>query len=535
MHLLTYFLVIAITSSYCMNAMELLPYEIITKIIICPEENEYSWETFKRIKDSRTVCTLWKKLIPASRKIQLVLDVPDIHYKAMVNDAQGIIDLKLNGHSQWSPDRYFLYPADYALGMNAHEALKILHLASGVLFIEVMHKQKISSAHKETQELIALLRKPQLYDTESKLITNAIQKNYFEETITIMSTHSSEWHNEIEQKVTQLQAISKNFGQIYPYFMSAEWESTLAHRISKNAPLLDEIVRMCIIHSANVNIELSNSMTPLIFLMHTENADANLAQLLTIPTLDINKKQNFDGNTAAHFAASLNRHSYLEQLLKTNKCNINTVNKKNVTPLKTALSADAKECIELLLNYYAKHQISLENSALMHFTLYANKPLALKTLIKKTNLSLNGQDKKGNTPLIIATKKNYRGCVEVLLKYNALIDIKNNKGETAVHWAANKNRTEFLKTFIELGASINNQCGKNRKHCRLYTPLHFAARHGHLKATRILLENGADIFIKTANDETADLIAEKAGHKGVALYLYITKEEKLISLLNLDK
>jgi ankyrin repeat protein len=52
-----------------------------------------------------------------------------------------------------------------------------------------------------------------------------------------------------------------------------------------------------------------------------------------------------------------------------------------------------------------------------------------------------------------------------------------------------------------------------------YTPLHHAARKGHLSVVKLLVERGADVRVKNGRGQTASDMARSEGKKDVAEWL----------------
>jgi len=80
----------------------------------------------------------------------------------------------------------------------------------------------------------------------------------------------------------------------------------------------------------------------------------------------------------------------------------------------------------------------------------------------------------------------------------AWLDLKNESGWTALHYATVKNSEKMIKLLIKNRADINIGDGK-----RGQTPLHFAAMTGKKEAVGLLLTNGANRHKKDINNKTA--------------------------------
>ena len=80
----------------------------------------------------------------------------------------------------------------------------------------------------------------------------------------------------------------------------------------------------------------------------------------------------------------------------------------------------------------------------------------------------------------------------------AWLDLKNESGWTALHYATVKNSEKMIKLLIKNGADIN--IGDEK---RGQTPLRFAAMTGKKEAVELLLANGANRHKKDINNKTA--------------------------------
>ena len=100
------------------------------------------------------------------------------------------------------------------------------------------------------------------------------------------------------------------------------------------------------------------------------------------------------------------------------------------------------------------------------------------------------------------------GTAEVvswMLKNGAPVIFEDDEGFSVIHSAIDReksDRIEIMKILIVAGADINAQ-GIND-----YTPAHHAAVRNDVEALRVLVENGADLTIRTRIDEYATPLEE---------------------------
>ena len=97
------------------------------------------------------------------------------------------------------------------------------------------------------------------------------------------------------------------------------------------------------------------------------------------------------------------------------------------------------------------------------FKLIANNNISqLENILKiNKNININEQDKDGDTPLHIAVFLCNIKIVNVLLKYNANILIKDKWGQVPIHRLCfsinDDNLVELINTFIQLNINIFNE------------------------------------------------------------------------------
>ena len=92
----------------------------------------------------------------------------------------------------------------------------------------------------------------------------------------------------------------------------------------------------------------------------------------------------------------------------------------------------------------------------------------------------------------------------ILLKQGAVVNTRDNCGWTPLHEACNFGNTEMALVLLEYGASVNDPGGQ---HCQGITPLHDAVENEHYSCVKLLVEFGADPFLKNKSNESAVDIA----------------------------
>jgi ankyrin repeat protein len=211
-------------------------------------------------------------------------------------------------------------------------------------------------------------------------------------------------------------------------------------------------------------------------------------QSLLAAKVDVNAAQG-DGSTALHWAAYRDDLEMARALIKAGASVKATTRLGDYTPLFLAAKNGDAEMMDLLL---------------------------------KAGAEVNAPNHAGTTPLMLAAASGKPQAVKLLLDRGASVNAKDTlNGETAVMFAAAVNAAPSIKLLAERGAELNtvskvleprdpsdkrDGINPNRRHQEGpwlggMSALHFAAREGHLDATRELVAAGADVNIVALTDK----------------------------------
>lgn len=210
--------------------------------------------------------------------------------------------------------------------------------------------------------------------------------------------------------------------------------------------------------------------------------DTKAVRTLMGQRINVNAR-TVDGTTALHWAVHRNELATVEQLLRAG-ATVTLVNNYGVTPLAMAAENGNAAIIERLL---------------------------------KAGADANSVMPGGETALMTAAQTGNAGAVKVLLAHGANPNARETTREqTALMWAAARGNTAAVTLLLEAGAEVDARSSelkafhqgtfvagrreaKNREQIRMFTPLLFAARAGHIDAARALIDAGANV-----NDEGPD-------------------------------
>lgn len=98
----------------------------------------------------------------------------------------------------------------------------------------------------------------------------------------------------------------------------------------------------------------------------------------------------------------------------------------------------------------------------------------------------------GLSAIQLAAESGAADLVQRLLTAGAPPDLRSRDGFTALHYAAGENRAAVVELLIAAQASVNAASDVHR-----LTPLHLAAKRGHLDMVRTLIGHGADLEAQT--------------------------------------
>ena len=96
--------------------------------------------------------------------------------------------------------------------------------------------------------------------------------------------------------------------------------------------------------------------------------------------------------------------------------------------------------------------------------------------------------RRGMTQLHHCAENGFTTSVKRLLSIrNINVNVKDVSGDTPLHYAARNGHIEISHLLLQNGAEVNVRSMWGR------TPLHYAASQGHIDILHLLVENGADL------------------------------------------
>lgn len=202
------------------------------------------------------------------------------------------------------------------------------------------------------------------------------------------------------------------------------------------------------------------------------------------------------------FASKKNREQELQQI----------VNKSDIKGLEKIVKKGA----DFEKTYCLHSAVNSGNEVVVNFLLDSGIPA-------------DSKDNLNSTPLIKAcSRSGNKAVVKILLEHGANVNAKNDIFTTPLIAALRiPNNDAVVKLLLDYGADINKPLTDDGK-----TPLILAVEANNLNTTMLLVNNGADISLKSDNQESAFSIAVENNNIEITEFL-LAKNKQLLQNFDL--
>ena len=232
-----------------------------------------------------------------------------------------------------------------------------------------------------------------------------------------------------------------------------------------------ELLSCLIKNGANVNARANDNRTPL--MIASEYNHVNSVIFLTDHGANIDL-QDREGYSSLHYAAgNISDLCDVLDFLITNGADVNAFTNDKFTPLIIASNCNNLNVVNSLIKYGANiHLVDRYGRTALHYSITAvdhDSVTVLRSLIKN-GADVNALTNDNCSPLMMSSLSGSVNVVTILVENGANMDIQNQNGDTALHYAvcATRNSSEVVNKLLTLGAShLRNQKG--------LTPLLFAS------------------------------------------------------------
>lgn len=142
-----------------------------------------------------------------------------------------------------------------------------------------------------------------------------------------------------------------------------------------------------------------------------------------------------------------------------------------------------------------------KNEKLFEAIIEENIPAGAQSAIEQ-GADINALTPKGASALMVALSRNRRKSFSWLIKNGVNVDIQDNLGENVLMRLVRDNRVDYLKHMLDFSKpnfDLANTFG--------VTALHYASMEGREECAKLLIENGANVNVKTVQSATPVLTA----------------------------
>jgi len=467
------------------NLWSLIPSDLFLPIITKAIEPNYPWLRYGKACQLSQVCTAWKMLLNQTHDLCRFFKIPPMHQAAMVGDVDTIVKLKLNGQSPLAPDRNGNPPLLYALATNQSNAIMALKMHMNIGTEDIKEIKEHILTMKEAS--LQIINAPNPIKYVENDLCEAIKNNNYEKLLEILS---SDYKGPISNPYA-----FKNPNPLLcliKYFLQRKAESFLLSRLISNKNLNHTFFEKFTQLQANPNAYDTEGLT----FIHHASSDNDL-----LPTL--------------------------QRLLKIEGCDINRLNLiKKYSPLQWSIKNNAFKCTKYLIKKGADgNKVCKNKNSILHTTIkyHEDNLKCLNLLFKSYKSLIDNQNNLGDTPLILAIKKDYFSTVFFLIKQGADLNITAHNGCTALHYAVMSKKPDYslIRFLLDHEVKVDSSCYKNmcvnkdKEYDGQHTPLHLAVIRGDKECIKILLDYKADKNLKTQLGKTTLDLAQEYNHQEI--------------------
>ena len=178
------------------------------------------------------------------------------------------------------------------------------------------------------------------------------------------------------------------------------------------------------------------------------------------------------------------------------------------TPLMCAAADGKQSAFEMLIQNGADPSLKdYREENLLHFAARGGDVTIINKLLS-LGLDINSRSLPGETPLMHAAADGKQNAFEMLIQNGADPYLKDNDGSSLLHHAANGGNTSIIDKLLSLGLDVNSMSSFG-------SPLMYAAEWPQQRAFQMLIQNGADPFLKDKDGSSLLHCAAKGGNTSI--------------------
>jgi ankyrin repeat protein len=257
----------------------------------------------------------------------------------------------------------------------------------------------------------------------------------------------------------------------------------------------------------------------------TPGALADAAMRGDMPTVRNLLKQGADpdargqfGTNALHWLVNADNTTGVKLLLQSG-ADANALTERNISALSLAVANGNATVVDMLLKAGANPgQPEPTGETLLMMAAQVGS-LPVVELLLQTGVAVDARERFfGQNALMYAAREGHADVVAALLARGAQPDVATTVGAAPAFIRPNSQAGFGFGVGI-LRGGVPADRGRREPAPGGLTPLHYAARHNHVEVARLLLQAGARVNAREANDITPLLMAIGSGNAAVAQFL----------------
>ena len=180
------------------------------------------------------------------------------------------------------------------------------------------------------------------------------------------------------------------------------------------------------------------------------------------------------------------------------------------TPLMCAAADGKQSAFEMLIQNGADPSLKdVCHNNLLHFAAQGGDMTIINKLIS-LGLDIDSRSFPGETPLMHAAADGKQSAFETLIQNGADPFLKDNDSSSLLHHAANGGNTSIIDKLLSLGLDVDSRSSYSSS-----TPLMYAAEWPQQKAFQMLIQTGADPFLKDKDGSSLLHCAAQGGNTSI--------------------
>ena len=252
-----------------------------------------------------------------------------------------------------------------------------------------------------------------------------------------------------------------------------------------------EVAKLLLENGANVELLNQDEESPLYVALYGENEKVSKLLFDKVPELVNKIVKPCSGSYPIHLVSEQGNEEMLKMLLEKG-ANCSVKDKFGMEPIHHAAKKGHLNIVKLLIqrNRNLTKSINKARQTALHLSVKFKDIEIVKELLK-SGAQINVQDMHKITPLIHACQLGFCKIAKLLIENNASLNMQDVNGNTALHWAVIKNKTDIVQMLLD-----DKRCILNMKDRKGMTPIALALQGNHLDIAKMISEEMSN-FIDT--------------------------------------